>query len=181
MSMNFDMMRFTTSLTTTASPGPATPPPQALDRVVEREEKLWSLPGLCWNAMVMTSFGALPVQVLRQHDPLRLDDGQIKRIAWIDKVQLDEGFLASFPDAQPVLIRADALGPGLPARDILVSPSQKVQTRTMNFSTEVRAARDLIGRPGVMRRPETMVTYYLFHCGQPARIQAEGMTLQTAP
>ncbi|WP_284163010.1 Hint domain-containing protein [Frigidibacter sp. SD6-1] len=179
--MNFDLMRFTTETIGSASPRPFTAPPTAPDGPAERPSKLWSLPGLCWNANVMTSFGALPVQVLRQHDPLRLDDGQIRRIAWIDKVQLDEGFLTSFPDAQPILIRAGALGPGLPARDMTVSPAQRVQTQTMNFSKETRTARELIGRPGVMRKPETMVTYYLFHCGQPAGIQAEGMTLQTAP
>ncbi|MCY1125294.1 Hint domain-containing protein [Frigidibacter sp. RF13] len=179
--MNFDLMRFTTENISPASTRPITAPPTAPVGPADRKDSVWSLPGLCWNANVMTSFGALPVQVLRQHDPLRLDDGQIRRIAWIDKVQLDEGFLASFPDAQPILIRAGALGPGLPARDMTVSPAQKVQSRMMNFSTEVRAARELIGRPGVMRKPETIVTYYLFHCGQPACVQAEGVTLQTAP
>ncbi len=141
----------------------------------------WSLPGLCWNASVMTSFGALPVQVLRQHDPLRLSDGQIARVAWVDKIQLDEGFLAAYPDAQPVLIRAGALGHGLPAQDILVSPEQKIAVRGMNYTTELKAARDMLGRPGIMRKPQSMLTYYMFHCGQAARVSVEGLSLHTAP
>lgn len=141
----------------------------------------WTLPGLCWNASVMTSFGALPVQVLRKHDPLRLTDGQIARIAWIDKIQLDEGFLAAYPDAQPVLIRAGALGNSLPTQDILVSPGQKVVVRGGDYSTDLRQARELLGRPGVMRNPQSLVTYYMFHCGQPARISVEGIAIATAP
>lgn len=141
----------------------------------------WSLPGLCWNASVMTSFGALPVQVLRQHDPLRLSDGQIARVAWVDKIQLDEGFLAAYPDAQPVMIRAGALGQGLPTQDILVSPEQKIAVRSMNYTSELKSARDLLGRPGVMRQPQTMLTYYMFHCGQAAKVSVEGLSLHTAP
>jgi len=146
-----------------------------------RTEREWTLPGLCWNASVMTSFGALPVQVLRKHDPLRLTDGQVARIAWFDKIQLDEGFLAAYPDAQPIMIRAGALGGTLPAQDILVSPGQQVLTRGADFASEVREARDLLGRPGVMRSPQSIVTYYMFHCGQAARVSVEGIGLLTEP
>jgi hypothetical protein len=129
----------------------------------------------------MTSFGALPAQVLRTHDPLRLTDGQIARIAWVDRIQLDEEFLHAYPDAQPVLIRAGALGQGRPAQDLLVSPHQKIAVAGANFTTELRLARDLLDRPGVLRQAQTMVTYHLFHCGQPARILVEGLSLYTAP
>ncbi len=158
-----------------AMPGPLRRGPEA------RSERSWTLPGLCWNASVMTSFGALPVQVLRKHDPLRLTDGQVARIAWFDKIQLDEDFLAAYPDAQPVMIRAGALGGNLPAQDILVSPGQKVLTRGADFASELREARDLLGRPGVMRSPQSLVTYYMFHCGQAARISVEGIGLLTEP
>ncbi len=145
------------------------------------EERTWTLPGLCWNASVMTSFGALPAQVLRKHDPLRLTDGQIARITWVDKIQLDEEFLHAYPDAQPVLIRAGALGQGRPAQDLLVSPHQKIAVAGADFTTELRLARELLDRPGVLRQAQTMVTYHLFHCGQPARISVEGLSLYTAP
>lgn len=141
----------------------------------------WSLPGVCGQANVTTSFGNLPVQVLRQFDPLRTTDGQIHRVAWIDKIQLDEAFLKDYPDAQPIHISAGALGPNMPAKDILVSPHQKVAVRGGGFELEMRLARDLLGRPGVMRKPQETVTYYLFHCGQPAKIAVEGAVLHTAP
>lgn len=144
-------------------------------------ERAWTLPGLCLNASVMTSFGALPAQVLRKHDPLRLADGTIARIAWVDKIQLDEEFLTAFPDAQPVLIRAGALGQGLPTQDLLVSPHQKIAVAGANFTTELRLARDLLGRPGVMRQPRTIVAYHMFHVGQPARVMVDGICLHTSP
>ncbi|MBS0563125.1 MAG: Hint domain-containing protein [Proteobacteria bacterium] len=157
------------------------PPQPAAARPAPEADRSWTLPGLCWNASVMTSFGALPVQVLRKPDPLRLSDGNVARIAWVDKIQLDEGFLAAYPDAQPILIRAGALGAGLPAQDLLVSPQQAIAVPGLNFRTERRIARDLLGRPGILRQPQTMLTYYLFHCGQPAEVMCEGLGLFTGP
>ena len=90
---------------------------------------------------------------------------------------VDEGAV----DAQPVLIRAGTLGQGLPTEDILVSPHQKVSVQTTNYSSELRLARDLLGRPGILRQPQSMLTYYMFHCGQPAKVSAEGVALYTAP
>ena len=153
----------------------------AKPRTAAETDRSWTLPGLCWNASVMTSFGALPVQVLRKHDPLRLTDGNVARIAWVDKIQLDEEFLRAYPDAQPILIRAGSLGQTLPAQDMQVSPHQKIAVPGLNFRTELRAARDLLGRPGVLRQPQTVLTYYLFHCGQPAQVTCEGLGLYTAP
>lgn len=169
--------RSASNQTTIAVPGA---PPRRMGNSPQTE-RAWTLPGLCWNAAVMTSFGALPAQVLRKHDPLRLTDGAIARIAWVDKIQLDEAFLDAFADAQPVLIRAGALGRGLPTRDLLVSPHQKVAVSGANFTTDLRLARDLLGRPGVMRQPQKMVTYHLFHVGNPARVSVEGLSLYTAP
>ena len=146
-----------------------------------RQDRDWTLPGLCWNASVMTSFGALPVQVLRLHDPLRLSDGQVARIAWIDKIQLDEGFLSAYPDAQPVLIRAGALGAGMPTQDILVSPNQKILVRGADYNSVPRLARDLLGRPGILRQPQARGTYYMFHRGQTASVVVDWLMLYTRP
>lgn len=156
-------------------------PARTATQPAARTDRHWSLPGLCWNTSVMTSFGALPVQVLRKHDPLRLTDGAVARIAWFDKLQLDDAFLTAYPDAQPVLIRAGALGAGQPAQDMMVSPEQKLTAHNANFSSELRLARDLIGRPGILRQPQTVLTYYMFHCDQPARISASGVSIYMAP
>ena len=180
MLINNTPARIDGAISVTPAGLPTLAPASGRPRPARDTERVWTLPGLCWNASVMTSFGALPVQVLRKHDPLRTSSGQIMRIEWIDKIQLDEEFLAAYPDAQPVVIRAGALGLGQPKQDIVVSPSQPVAVQSMS-GMESRSARSLLGRPGVMRQPQSMVTYYLFHCGQPAQVQAEGLGLLTQP
>ena len=178
--MNIEITPKTYSGTASAPPAGVSDNPLAAAPGA-KSERNWTLPGLCWNARVITSFGALPVQVLRKFDPLRLADGSVARVAWVDKIQLDEGFLQAYPDAQPVLIRAGALGPGQPTQDIQVSPHQKISVQGANFASELRLARDLLGRPGILRQPQTILTYYLFHCGQPTKASVEGLSLHTAP
>ncbi len=174
-------MNIFTNLTSDSRGAPGLPVGSTAPAPATEIGRIWNLPGLCWNASVMTSFGALPAQVLRLHDPLRLSDGNVARIAWVDKIQLDEDFLAAFPDAQPVMIRAGALGPGLPAQDTLVSPHQQIAFAGPGMATSVKLARDLLDRPGILRQVQTMVTYHLFHCGKPATILVDGMTLHTTP
>lgn len=141
----------------------------------------WTLPGLCWNARVTTSFGDMPVQGLRRNDPVRTATGVFARVTATDQMHLDEEFLAHCPDAAPVTISAGTFGPGRPRQDIMVSPHQLVATSPNPAAPEYRLARDLLGRPGVMRKPCHGLTYYLFHCGQPTDITVEGLVVPTAP
>lgn len=146
-----------------------------------REAELWPLPGLCWNARVTTSFGELPVQALRVRDPVRTASGNYVPVRWVDQIHLDEAFLAECPDALPVVIPAHCFGPGRPAQALAVSPSQKLNAATTDFGTDLRPARELLDRPGVTRKPETGMTYYLFHCGAPEMVRIEGLFVPTAP
>jgi hypothetical protein len=141
----------------------------------------WTLPGFGGNARVTTSFGDLPIHALRRRDPLRTVAGTLKSVHWYDRLRLDQGFLRANPDAQPILILANALGHGLPKADILVSPHQKISVTPPGFQLEFRLARDLTGRPGVMRKPEETMTYSLFHCEVPALVLVEGVAVSVAP
>lgn len=141
----------------------------------------WSLPGLCGSARITTSFGDLPVEALRRRDPLRTRDGGLRMVEWVDHIRLDEDFLAENPDAVPVRIAAGTFGPGRPERDLVVSPQQAVNASPTPFAQEFRRARDLLGRPGVVRQPATMVSYHLFHCGTPTLVMAEGVCLSVTP
>lgn len=146
-----------------------------------RPDRLWTLPGFCGKARVTTAFGDLPVEALRRNDPLRLAQGNLATVQWVDHIHLEEDFLHFHPDAQPVLIEAGAFGPGRPARDIAVSPHQKINVGAGPYSQDFRRARDLTGRPGVMRRPATMASYHLFHCGAPTIVSVEGIQVPTTP
>jgi hypothetical protein len=151
-------------------PAPAPAAPSAPKR-----GDFWTLPGFCGQARVTTSFGDLPLQALRLRDPLRTTSGNFAPVRHVDALKLDEEFLARFPDAQPILIRAGALGPGRPRSDILVSPHQRLGVGDTSFRPDFRMARDLLDRPGVIRRPEMLLTYYVFHCGEPQVVTIEGV------
>jgi hypothetical protein len=143
--------------------------------------RIWTLPGICGDVRVMTSFGELPVKALRLRDPVRTSDGGFLPVKWLDVVHLDDAFLAGYPDAQPILIRAGTLGRDRPRCDILVSPHQKVGVGDSAFRPEFRLARDLDQRPGILRRPTDRVSYYLFHQGEPTCVTVEGISIPLNP
>ncbi len=141
----------------------------------------WTLPGFGGNARVTTSFGDLPIHALRRRDPLRTASGTLKTVHWCDRLRLDQGFLTVNPDAQPIVILANALGHGLPRADIVVSPHQKISVTPPGFHLDFRLARDLMGRPGILRRPEETISYHLFHCEEPTVVLVEGVAVSVAP
>lgn len=146
-----------------------------------RSRDFWTLPGFCWNARITTSFGDLPIQALRVRDPVRTSSGGFVQIKWTDEIKLDDGFLDGFPDAHPITISAGALGNGLPKNDITLSPHQRVSLSDGAFRSEFRMARDLLGRPGIVRHPQVPLRYFMFHCGEPAQVMIEGVWVSVAP
>lgn len=160
-------------------PAPAAEPRPA--RPKRSEPVVWTLPGVFEGMRVTTSFGDLPVQALRRRDPLRTQAGAIATVEWVDRIRLDEEFLAANSDALPVRIPAGAFGGGRPERDLLVSPHQYVNASPVPFSQDFRRARDLTGRPGITRQPVAMANYHLFHCGAPAAVTVEGLCLRVSP
>lgn len=141
----------------------------------------WTLPGLCWNVRVATSFGDLPVQALRTRDPLRTPSGSFAQVAHVDTIRLDDGYLKGFPDAHPIRIEAGALGNGKPSMPILVSPHQRIGVGDARYAVDMRMARDLLERPGVTRQPQESLSYFVFHCGQPTSVMVEGIWVATTP
>lgn len=147
-----------------------------------RQEPIhWTLPGFCGDARVTTSFGDLPIQALRRRDPLRTVQGTLATVDWVDCIQLDEDFLHANPDALPVRIGAGAFGGGRPERDLIVSPHQLVNVCPGQFRQDFRRARDLTDRPGIMRQPEMLIRYHVFHCATPAAVIVEGLCVSVSP
>lgn len=140
---------------------------------------VWTLPGFVGTARIATAFGELPIKVLRQHDPLRTIQGPIAKVAKVNAIHLDEEFLSGNRDAMPVLIPAGMFGPGRPAVDVLVSPQQRINVSPGQFRQDFRLARDLEGRPGVMRVPQMTVSYYSFECTTPAAVLVEGLCVSS--
>ncbi len=73
------------------------------------------------------------------------------------------------------------MGPSTPSSDILVSPRQIVCPSPKSNLNERREAAQLLAKPGVTRIRETGLSYTLFHLGEPAEVQCDGVFLLLAP
>ncbi len=146
---------------------------RALPRM--QRKAAWPVPGFGPLTRVSTSFGEVPAQALRERDMVRTDAGDVCEITEIDRMKLDGAFLAGVPDANPVVVRAGALGAGLPKADITVSAGQIIGTGRHLSEARFFRAGDLVGLPGIVRRPEGMMTYTNFACARPVTVQVEGI------
>ena len=160
---------------------PQTEAPRPVATPEATQAGVWQLPGFTGKTRIRTAFGEMPIEVLRLRDEVRTSSGRILRVAWIDQIRLDEAYLQRHPEAQPFMIRANALDYGKPLRDLLVSPRQEMSHGLTNFQIRFATADSIKGRSGVFRRPELAVTYYLFHCGEPVTVFAEGVPVNVAP
>ena len=141
----------------------------------------WTLPGFGPMTRISTSFGDVPAQALRERDMIRTHEGKLHAVQWVDRVRLDSEFFRHAPDAHAILIRAGSMGQGLPKADIIVSPEQLLGLGRHAFSMKFVQAKSLLGRPGVIRKPEDIMTYTMFHCGISTTVRVEGVWAKVDP
>lgn len=142
---------------------------------------VWDMPGFGPMTRISTTFGDVPAQALRVRDTIRTRTGECLQIQWLDRIILNEEFMQRHPEANPILIRASAMAVGLPGRDVMVSPGQAVCFSAHVAAGDFKAAGTLTGRPNIMRKPEPIITYTLFHCGRPVEVKVEGIWARVAP
>ncbi|MDO5643928.1 MAG: Hint domain-containing protein [Paracoccus sp. (in: a-proteobacteria)] len=124
---------------------------------------------ICFAAgtLIATANGARPVESLRAGDLVLTRDRGLRPLGWAGRSPLSAHQLDLAPNLRPVLIRAGALAPGLPARDLVVSPQHRVLIRSaiaerMTGTPEALvAAKHLIAMPGIEVLPgEAGVVYH---------------------
>lgn len=130
---------------------------------------------------ITTSIGDVHAAALRERDLVRTRSGEFRPIVWVDRILLEEAFLERHHDALPVLIKAGALGRGLPRADITLSPRQPVVPLANQLPGSAKTAADLLNRPGVFRKVESSFTYTLFHCGTPEIVMTEKLWVGVSP
>lgn len=137
---------------------------------------------LCFTpgCRIATPLGARPVEDLAAGDRVLTRDNGMQEIAWIAAVTLGSQ-TRPLPDRlAPVLIRAGALGNGLPERDLVVSPGHRMllctprARRQFGEGEVLVAARDLTDRPGITRLAPASVTYAHFMCAHHEIVLADG-------
>ena len=74
------------------------------------------------GTMITTPAGEVAVEDLQIGDLVATASGALKPVKWIGRRGYTAATAAEFPNVRPVLIQQDALAPGLPHRDLMVSP-----------------------------------------------------------
>ena len=109
------------------------------------------------GTMIATDRGEVDVDTLAVGDRVLTMDHGYQEIRWIGRRDLGAADLARLPKLRPVLIAKDALGEGMPARDLRVSPQHRLLLRgaaseLITGEAEVLApAIHFLGQPGVAR------------------------------
>jgi Ca2+-binding RTX toxin-like protein len=127
-----------------------------------------------------TDRGAVAVEDLAVGDLVLTRDHGFRPLAWTGRKALSAAVLAAWPELAPVRIAAGALGAGVPARDLVVSPGHRMlvagsRAEVLFGEREVLvAAADLVGLPGVTRDAAAGVEYLHVMCAGHEVIRAEG-------
>lgn len=109
------------------------------------------------GTMILTENGEVAVEDLVRGDRVVTRDNGSQPIRWIASRRIPAGILARHPELRPIRIPKGALGPDLPARDLIVSPQHRVLVRSriaqrMFGAVEVLvAARQLVGIADIAR------------------------------
>lgn len=117
------------------------------------------------GSLIATPKGLRRIEDLRPGDRVVTRDNGLQEIAWIGGKTLTRGALLRAPHLRPVRIKAGSLGPGLPERDLSVSPNHRMliaNARNALYFDEhevLVAAKHLTHRPGIASYLPEEVSY----------------------
>ncbi len=117
---------------------------------------------------IATAKGERLVEELTVGDRIITRDNGIQEIAWVGHKEMSGKQLVQNPHLKPILIKAGALGNGLPERDMMVSPNHRVLvasdlTQLYFEENEVlAAAKHMVGSNGIHAINVMQTTYVHF-------------------
>ena len=79
-------------------------------------------PCFCAGTLIATSSGEVAVEALAIGDRVMTVSGEAKPIKWIGRRSYDGRFIRGQREVLPIVVRAEALAPEVPARDLWLSP-----------------------------------------------------------
>lgn len=132
------------------------------------------------GTLIATERGEWPVEALRPGDRVVTRDNGLQPVLWTGGSAYGWRDLGLLPVLRPVLIRAGALGDGLPLRDLLLSPNHRILVRSRSDAGAVTgealvAALDLVGRPGIEVVAPAAVSYLQLLFARHEAILADGV------
>ncbi len=129
----------------------------------------------CRGTLILTTGGEVAVEELAIGDSLPTASGPARPIRWIGRRSYTARFAAANPNVHPVLIRAGALGTGLPRRDLHVSPKHAM----LLDGVLIAAAALLNGETIVQPRSTGAIDYFHIELETHDVIFAEGAYAET--
>ena len=134
------------------------------------------VPCFAAGTLIATADGERPVETLRPGDLVMTADHGLRPVLWAATSSVA---VAESPRNQPIMISAGALGGGLPARDLIVSPQHRIAVLREGQQVFV-PAKALIPLRGVRRmQGKRMVDYTHILLRPHAVIYAEGMATES--
>ncbi|MEO0999058.1 MAG: Hint domain-containing protein [Pseudomonadota bacterium] len=78
------------------------------------------------GSLIATPTGPRPVETLAIGDLVITEDRGLQAIRWVGRRRMTGARLRAMPELRPILIPRGSLGPGLPERDMRVSPQHRM-------------------------------------------------------
>ncbi len=134
---------------------------------------------------IATPRGEKAAETLKIGDRVLTRDNGIQHITWAGHKVMSDGDLQLSPTLRPVLIRAGALGNGLPERNMLVSPNHRVlivsEMAQLYFeeSEVLIAAKHMTKMKGVATVKVPQITYVHFMCQNHEIVLSDGAWTET--
>lgn len=126
---------------------------------------------------IATPTDEVPIEVLRIGDPVLTASGGTRLIRWIGRRSYAAELVARERLVQPIRIRAGALGPSLPRRDLDVSPQHALLLA--DAGDVLVPAGLLVNGASILRAPHGAVTYFHIELEGHDAILAEGQPAET--
>ena len=148
------------------------------DTGVPVDRSIFNLSAFGSQTMVDSDQGFVPAKSLTPQHRLKCHRGILSDIKWVERLDLSGDDLNKYPDLKPVVIPTGYFGPGLPRRDTLLSPGQKLWAECQGGSyIAFGSARMLAPDSSQFREQDIAISYIVLACSSPTFFNAEGMWL----
>ncbi len=145
-----------------------------LSRAADGSVLLGEAPCYAQGTRIDTPGGEVAVEALRPGDRVSLAEGGSAPVRWVGRRRVDLRHHPK-PDAvRPVRVRAHAFGPGLPRRDLVLSPEH-----ALSLGGALVPVRVLLDGEAVVQESPDRVTYYHVELDRHAVLLAEGLPAES--
>lgn len=135
---------------------------------------LGAMPCFAAGTAIATPDGPRAVETLAPGDAVLTEDGSTHAVVWVGRREVD---CAGHPDprrVRPVRVAAGAFAPGVPARDLFLSPDHAIHAEGVLIPV-----RYLINGTTVAQMPVARVTYHHIELATHAVLLAEGLPVES--